>query len=250
MRPTLFLAFVTFGCTSFGGASNEGTDASSPLPSASTTASTSPDGGTILPSPPPPPPAPAKLIFVHAGNYLGAPFESSTGDAAKNNGAIRLCFATGEPGAEQVAPMAPFPSDAISPASVAGFVPGSGGALPLRTDLSKTQLSLVAINSQALADRIAKASGAERTMLQNAKCPELLAPTLSGGALVEQTDYHTWPGGKANLPARIVRKVSRDVDATATMWATFWVAGSNRSPMRAGAFFRVCPFTRTNVQKA
>lgn len=189
MRPTLFLAFVTFGCTSFGGASNEGTDASSPIPTGTTAATTSPDGGTILPSPPPPPPAPAKLIFVHAGNYLGAPFESSTGDAGKNNGAIRLCFATGEPGAEQVAPMAPFPSDAIPPASVAGFVPGSGGALPLRTELSKTPLTLIAINSQALAERITKASGAERTMLQNAKCPELLAPTLNGGALVEQTDY-------------------------------------------------------------
>jgi polyhydroxybutyrate depolymerase len=42
--------------------------------------------------------------------------------------------------------------------------------------------------------------------------------TIEGGG-------HTWPGGKAYLPARIVGKVSRDVDATATMWAFFVAHG-------------------------
>ncbi len=38
--------------------------------------------------------------------------------------------------------------------------------------------------------------------------------TLEGGG-------HTWPGGKQYLPARVVGRVNRDVDATATMWAFF-----------------------------
>ncbi len=38
--------------------------------------------------------------------------------------------------------------------------------------------------------------------------------TLEGGG-------HTWPGGKQYLPARLVGRVNRDVDATATMWAFF-----------------------------
>ena len=40
---------------------------------------------------------------------------------------------------------------------------------------------------------------------------------------------HTWPGGRQYLSPRIVGRVNRDVDATATMWA-FFVDHGRKSP--------------------
>ncbi|HRG97480.1 MAG TPA: PHB depolymerase family esterase [Polyangiaceae bacterium] len=92
--------------------------------------------------------------------------------------------------------------------------------------------------------RTASARDAMRVFSTQNRCGELGAPTpvadrdpddgsiarVEAAACAEDTSVqlytlegggHTWPGGKQYLPARLVGRVNRDVDATATMWAFF-----------------------------
>ena len=83
----------------------------------------------------------------------------------------------------------------------------------------RTQIGCGAVRSTAVPD-VDPADGttarAEASLCAESTSVELC--TIEGGG-------HPWPGGKAYLPARIVGKVSRDVDATATMWAFFVAHG-------------------------
>ncbi len=172
------------------------TDASStstvtPTPDASTTTTVTPDAA--------PPPKSQKIIFVHAANWLGPAFESSTGTASALNGAIRLCLRAGPAGTNPFLPVPALPNKASAPLPIPALLPGTGGVLPATTDFSTTRLEGYAMNAQVLAAKAATlATDAEKTKFFNTACGDLFnkgldgdaaAPTDGGTNLREGTDY-------------------------------------------------------------
>lgn len=154
----------------------------------------------------PPVPESQKIIFVHAGNWLGRDFETGVGPDSATNGSVRLCLRAGDVGNNPFLPVPALPNaPSTLPLPDGGTVPftgllrGTGGVLPARTDFSATRLEGFAMNARVLAAKAASLpDAAARTKFLNTPCGDLFnkgldgdaaVPTDGGSNLVEGTDY-------------------------------------------------------------
>ncbi len=163
-----------------------------PTATTTTTATGTATGTGTTPVDAAPPPESQKIIFVHAANWLGTAFESSTGANAALNGAIRLCLRAGPEGTNPFLPVPALPNKAAAPLPVPALLPGTGGVLPAKTDFSTTRLEGYAMNAQIMA-----AKGFGSGAAANTSCGDLFSkgfnpdagPGDGGAALVEGVDY-------------------------------------------------------------
>ncbi len=133
----------------------------------------------------PPVPESQKIIFVHAGNWMGASFENGPGPLAPLAGGVRLCLKAGPVGNNPFLPVPALPNVAAAPVPVPALLPGTGGVLPARTDFSTTRLEGYALSVQRLAAKAATLpDDAARTKFNNTPCGDLFGKGLDGDAAV------------------------------------------------------------------
>lgn len=140
----------------------------------------------------PPVPESQKIIFVHAGNWMGTEFETGVGPDSATNGSVRLCLRAGDVGNNPFLPVPalpnapsnlPLPDGGTTP--FAGLLRGTGGVLPARTDFSSTRLEGFAMNARILAQKAASLpDAAARTKFLNTPCGDLFSKGLDGDASV------------------------------------------------------------------
>ncbi len=166
----------------------------------------------------PPVPESQKIIFVHAGNWLGPAFETGVGEQAATNGSVRLCLKAGDVGNN---PFLPVPALPNAPADIApgvkytGLLRGTGGVLPARTDFSATRLEGFALNARALAAKAATLpDDAARTKFLNTPCGDLFGKGLDGDAAVPTDGGTNLREGIDFLRVGVIEKGTFATDST------------------------------------
>ena len=166
----------------------------------------------------PPVPESQKIIFVHAGNWIGPAFETGVGAESATNGSVRLCLKAGDVGNN---PFLPVPALPNAPADIApgvkftGLLRGTGGVLPARTDFSATRLEGFALNARALAAKAASLpDDAARTKFLNTPCGDLFGKGLDGDAAVPTDGGTNLRLGIDYVPVGVIEKGTFATDST------------------------------------